>query len=58
MSLFPDMREHDGLLKPEELQTIENLAKTEYVDSQSFYSRFETKNAKIKNILQDFLDSK
>ncbi|CAG9122543.1 unnamed protein product [Plutella xylostella] len=57
LSLYPEMREHDGLLSPAELQRIEALAKEEYVEKNTFYKHLEAKKVKITSLFQEFLDN-
>ncbi|KAG7309661.1 hypothetical protein JYU34_004149 [Plutella xylostella] len=57
LSLYPEMREHDGLLSPAELQRIEALAKEEYVEKNTFYKHLEAKKVKIRSLFQEFLDN-
>ncbi|KAJ0177846.1 hypothetical protein K1T71_006719 [Dendrolimus kikuchii] len=60
LSLFPDMREHDGLMKPEELKWIETLAKTQNADTYlKHYNRLQAQKPKVKiaNVFQQFLDN-
>ncbi|KAF9821790.1 hypothetical protein SFRURICE_001901, partial [Spodoptera frugiperda] len=48
LSLFPDMKEHEGLLKPEELQHIEQQAKAQTPDSYlQHYNRLTEKKQKF-----------
>ncbi|XP_045767715.1 uncharacterized protein LOC123869033 isoform X1 [Maniola jurtina] len=59
LNLFPDMREHDGLLLPEELKKIEQIAKSQNTDAYlKHYNVLTAKQnkKKITNILQDFLN--
>nr|XP_034828736.1 uncharacterized protein LOC117986036 isoform X4 [Maniola hyperantus] len=59
LNLFPDMREHDGLLLPEELKKIEQIAKSQNTDAYlKHYNVLTDKQnkKKITNILQDFLN--
>lgn len=61
LSLFPDMKEHEGLMKPEELKTMEVQAKSQCTDSylQHYYRLTEKKQkVKITSLLQEFFNSK
>lgn len=55
------MKEHEGLLKPEELQHIEQQAKAQTPDSYlQHYNRLTEKKQKVKitSLLQEFFNSK
>lgn len=55
------MKEHEGLMTPEELLLIENKAKSQCPDSYlQHYNRIEESKIKtrITNILQDFFNGK
>uniref|UniRef100_A0A2A4JMM9 Cyclic nucleotide-binding domain-containing protein n=1 Tax=Heliothis virescens TaxID=7102 RepID=A0A2A4JMM9_HELVI len=60
LSLFPDMKEHEGLLKPEELKVIEEKAKTQTTDSYlQHYNRLADKKQRVKitSLLQEFFNN-
>ncbi|XP_039750920.1 uncharacterized protein LOC120627130 isoform X2 [Pararge aegeria] len=60
LNLFPDMREHDGLLLPEELKKIEQIAKSQNTDAylKHYNLLTEKRNKKrITNMLQDFFNN-
>ncbi|XP_028170550.1 uncharacterized protein LOC114360170 [Ostrinia furnacalis] len=61
LSLFPDMKEHEGLLTPEELNSIQMQAKSQYAACAylKHYSNLTRKppRVKITNILQEFLNN-
>lgn len=60
LSLFPDMREHDGLLTPEELQAIEEHANTQNIAGgylKHYSSLVKTPKIKITSLLQEFINS-
>lgn len=55
------MKEHEGLMTPEELLLIENKAKSQCPDSYlQHYNRIKESKIKtrITNILQDFFNGK
>lgn len=55
------MNEHEGLLKPEEIETIEEQAKRQSADSYlEHYNQLREKKQKVKitGLLQDFFNSK
>ncbi|XP_068626724.1 uncharacterized protein [Battus philenor] len=58
LNLFPEMKEHVGLLTLEELKMIKNQAALQtaetYYQHYNFYKK--SPKIKIKNFLQDFLD--
>ncbi|KAG6441233.1 hypothetical protein O3G_MSEX001758 [Manduca sexta] len=59
LSLFPDMKEHDGLMTPEELQMIEMQAKSQNVDAYlRHYNQLKAKKPRVRitNVLQDFFN--
>lgn len=60
LNLFPDMREHDGLLTPEELKMIANQAKLQSAEAyfQHYNVSEKAPKMKITSFFQDFLDSK
>lgn len=53
------MKEHEGLMKPEELEQIENLAKAQNTEAYlKYYNRLTAKKkVRITNIIHDFFDS-
>ncbi|KPI98672.1 Cyclic nucleotide-gated cation channel [Papilio xuthus] len=59
LNLFPDMREHDGLLTPEELKMIADQAKLQSAEAyfQHYNVSEKAPKMKITSFLQDFLDS-
>lgn len=60
LSLFPDMKEHEGLLTRDELKKVEGQAKSQNQEPYlKHYTHLTNKKprAKITNILQDFFDS-
>ncbi|KAH9639387.1 hypothetical protein HF086_002076 [Spodoptera exigua] len=59
LSLFPAMKEHEDLLTPEELQNIEEQAKTQTTDSYlQHYNRLTMQKRKVKiaSLLQEFFN--
>lgn len=60
LSLFPDMKEHEGLMKPEELNQIETQAKSQNTEAYlKYYNRLTAKKkVRITNVLQEFFNSK
>ncbi|KAI5644539.1 cyclic nucleotide-binding domain-containing protein [Phthorimaea operculella] len=58
LSLFPDMREHEGLLTAEELQRIVALAKSQDAGAYLKHYNDMTKKSgvRITNFFQEFLD--
>ncbi|XP_037296930.1 uncharacterized protein LOC115445031 isoform X2 [Manduca sexta] len=59
LSLFPDMKKHDGLMTPEELQMIEMQAKSQNVDAYlRHYNQLKAKKPRVRitNVLQDFFN--
>ncbi|XP_041968067.1 uncharacterized protein LOC121725268 [Aricia agestis] len=60
LNMFPEMREHENLLTPEELNTIEEIARTENTDGDGKKHNFLIQKLDMKritNILQEFFDS-
>ncbi|XP_013174089.1 PREDICTED: uncharacterized protein LOC106122580 isoform X1 [Papilio xuthus] len=59
LNLFPDMREHDGLLSPEELKMIADQAKLQSAEAyfQHYNVSEKAPKMKITSFLQDFLDN-
>ncbi|KPJ19458.1 Potassium voltage-gated channel protein eag [Papilio machaon] len=59
LNLFPDMREHDGLLTPEELKMIADQAKLQSAEAyfQHYNVSEKAPKMKITSFLQDFLDN-
>ncbi|KAM3966948.1 uncharacterized protein ACR2FA_011829 [Aphomia sociella] len=60
LNLFPEMREHDELLSPEELKKIETQAKSQNAGAYlKHYNKMTTKGNKVKitSILQNFLNN-
>ncbi|KAF9418586.1 hypothetical protein HW555_004634, partial [Spodoptera exigua] len=60
LSLFPAMKEHEDLLTPEELQNIEEQAKTQTTDSYlQHYNRLTMQKRKVKiaSLLQEFFNN-
>ncbi|XP_075976271.1 uncharacterized protein LOC142976664 [Anticarsia gemmatalis] len=58
LSLFPDMKEHEGLLTPEELKLFD--VNTNLLTKESYlqhYNQAEKPKVKITNILQDFFNN-
>ncbi|RVE53569.1 hypothetical protein evm_001710 [Chilo suppressalis] len=58
LSLFPDMKEHEGLLKPEELLLIKNKAKMQNANTYLLHYNRLTRGAKniriITSLLREF----
>ncbi|CAH2040615.1 unnamed protein product, partial [Iphiclides podalirius] len=59
LNLFPEMREHEGLLKPDELKMIEEQARLHNTDAylQNYVFFKKTAKTKITNFFQELLDS-
>ncbi|KAJ8719060.1 hypothetical protein PYW07_016616 [Mythimna separata] len=60
LSLFPDMKEHEGILTPDELRHVEERANAQVTDSYlQHYNRLTEKKQKVKitSLLQEFFNN-